>query len=292
MQEDTVVVVLAALQRGHLIAGVVLGEGDGAAGGQVAADEKWADVGGAISLCATRETHYMLAGGIEQVERGVHDGEVAAVGRRQLVVGIEPARKKLLPTDGLHRQHLARREPHRHVTRPADAAGYEAFYGCPVRFGSLRNALHTQPAWCAFALPWANGAATRLSTQLLRREVERLDAGPAIGFSVARSIRRRLPDVALLGQLAASLNLSERTLRRQLAQAGLSYRQLLDEGRKARAFELMAAGQRSLGEIAAAAGFSDARAFTRAFRRWTGHAPTGERGLAASAVHPWVPGLD
>jgi AraC-like DNA-binding protein len=174
--------------------------------------------------------------------------------------------------------------------RPADAAGHEAFYGCPVRFGSLRNALHTQPAWCDFALPWANGTATRLATQLLQRDAERLNAAPAIGFSVERSIRRRLPDVDALAQLAASLNLSERTLRRQLAQAGLSYRQLLDEGRKARAFDLVSAGHRSLGEIAIAAGFSDARAFTRAFRRWTGQSPVAH-GFAASATHPWRPGL-
>lgn len=173
---------------------------------------------------------------------------------------------------------------------PAHAQACEAYFGCPVHFGCLRNALSTHEDWLGFRLPWANVMASRLSVQLLEREAERFKVMPALGFSVERAIRRKLPEIADLAQVAGSLNLSERTLRRQLAQLGLNYRQLLDESRKARAFDLMAAGNRPLAEIAAATGFSDARAFSRAFKRWTGRPPSRVSAYVSEA-HP-VQALD
>lgn len=157
---------------------------------------------------------------------------------------------------------------------PTNADAYEAFFGCPVHFASLRNALITPARWLGFRLPWANVMASRLSVQLLESQAVRLQSMPAVGFSVERAIRRCLPDVADLAQVAASLNLSERTLRRQLAQVGLSYRHLLDLSRKSLALELMSGRRRPVAEVAAATGFSDARAFTRAFKRWTGRPPS------------------
>ena len=165
---------------------------------------------------------------------------------------------------------------------PPQAEAYESFFGCPVQFGCQRNALTTSSHWLASPLPWARVMACSLSLQLLEREAERFSAMPAVGFSVERAIRRHLPQIADLAQVAASLNMSTRTLRRHLAQMGLSYRQLLDESRKARAFDLMTSGQRPISELAAATGFSDPRAFTRAFRRWTGRAPTQVRDVVAA----------
>ncbi|MFM9914502.1 MAG: AraC family transcriptional regulator ligand-binding domain-containing protein [Rhizobacter sp.] len=157
---------------------------------------------------------------------------------------------------------------------PVDATAHEAFYRCPVHFGCLRNTLFTHVDWLGFKLPWANTMAFRLSTQLLERESERLNMMSAVGASVTRAIRRCLPRIADIAQVAASLNVSERTLRRHLAEGGLSFRGLLDESRKSRALDLMAAGHRAIAQIAAESGFADARAFTRAFKRWTGHLPS------------------
>jgi AraC-like DNA-binding protein len=157
---------------------------------------------------------------------------------------------------------------------PENAARYQAFFGCPVHFGCLRNALCTPAAALSLAMPWANAMAFRWSIQLLERESGRLNRVSGVGRTVERAIARQLPRIVLLAEVAASLNVSERTLRRQLADAGLSYRALLDSCRKSRALDLMARGQRSLAQIAAEAGFSDGRAFGRAFKRWTQHSPS------------------
>jgi AraC-like DNA-binding protein len=158
--------------------------------------------------------------------------------------------------------------------RPANAAVYEQFFACPIRFGCERNVLASDLAWLALALPMANTMAYRLSLQLLEREVDRPRTASLLRLAVERAISRALTlDVTLAG-LASSLNLSERSLRRRLAQEGLSFRSMLDEARKARVLALINREGRSLAHIALQTGFSDVRAFSRAVKRWTGHPPS------------------
>jgi AraC-like DNA-binding protein len=56
------------------------------------------------------------------------------------------------------------------------------------------------------------------------------------------------------GAVAARLSMSDRTLRRRLRYEATSYQEVLDD-------------------VALRRGFSDASAFTKAFRRWTGQSP-------------------
>lgn len=166
---------------------------------------------------------------------------------------------------------------------PLNRAAYDSFYGCPIRFGCPRNVLSTSAQQLQMALPWANNMAYSLSSRMLQRESEQLDRMTALGHSVERTVRRSLPHIAALAEVAAALNVSERTLRRQLADAGLSYRTLLDDSRKSRALDLMAGGHRSIAQVAEAVGFVHARAFSRAFLRWTGQTPTSVRKRYAAA---------
>ena len=169
--------------------------------------------------------------------------------------------------------------------RPArsNRARQVSFFGCPVRFGCARNVLSTSAEQLLVDLPWANPMAYNLSSRLLQREFEQLDQMSILGRSVERAVRKSLPRVAALAEVAASMNVSERTLRRQLADAGLSYRMLLDDSRKSRALDLMAGGHRSIAQVAEAVGFAHAQAFARAFLRWTGQTPTAIRNRYAAA---------
>jgi AraC-like DNA-binding protein len=158
--------------------------------------------------------------------------------------------------------------------RPDNAAAYEKYFGCPVYFARSRNVLASELAGLDHPLPMANPMAYRLSRQLLESEFERAVAASPLGMAAERAIRRALPLAMVPADLAGSLNLGERSLRRKLAQEGLSFRGLLDEARKARALELMAGAGRSITDIAKQTGFSDVRAFSRAFKRWTGRPPS------------------
>ena len=87
-------------------------------------------------------------------------------------------------------------------------------------------------------------------------------------------VTQRLHDGAPMGEVAAVLGLTERTLRRRLAAEGVGYQALVDEVRAALACSLL--GGRAtipVAEVAARLGYAEAAPFVRAFRRWTGATP-------------------
>jgi len=149
---------------------------------------------------------------------------------------------------------------------------YERFFGAPVLFSAPRVNL-TYGRAC-MSVPFSQSD-RRLLTILTSHARQRLQALP----------RADLPDRArafiadglvsgdyTLEHVAFRCGMSERTLRRRLTEAGTSYRELVDDVRKERALHLLEAEQ-SISLIAQHLGFSDATAFARAFRRWTGNAP-------------------
>ncbi|MFB8007062.1 AraC family transcriptional regulator [Nocardia sp. NPDC056000] len=74
-------------------------------------------------------------------------------------------------------------------------------------------------------------------------------------------------------EVATALHISTRTLRRQLAAEGHSYRSLVDEVRCTLACELLSATTLPTATIADRLGYSESASFTRAFARWTGQSP-------------------
>jgi AraC-like DNA-binding protein len=81
-----------------------------------------------------------------------------------------------------------------------------------------------------------------------------------------------------LAEMAGMLHLSSpRTLRRRLAEEGVSYRGLLDEVRGQLAQELLADGRLTVEEVAHRLGYAETSSFTHAFWRWTGHGPRAHR---------------
>ena len=73
--------------------------------------------------------------------------------------------------------------------------------------------------------------------------------------------------------LAQFLNLSVRTLHRQLKEEGASLQQLKDSVRQAQAQALLLRTQRPLKQISAEVGFQSEKSFARAFKGWTGQTP-------------------
>jgi len=85
--------------------------------------------------------------------------------------------------------------------------------------------------------------------------------------------------------VAAQLNVSVRTLHRQLKQEGVSLQRLKNEARRERAIELLLQTRKPVKQVAAAVGFDSEKSFARAFREWTGVAPSRFReGVGAERV--------
>ncbi|GEM_PF-1810898 len=81
--------------------------------------------------------------------------------------------------------------------------------------------------------------------------------------------------------LAGLLNLSVRTLHRQLKEEGASLQQLKDEVRCERAKDLLYRSEKPVKQVAAATGFRNEKSFIRAFRAWTGKDTGGVQGSTA-----------
>ncbi|KAF1043567.1 AraC family transcriptional regulator [Xylophilus sp.] len=88
-----------------------------------------------------------------------------------------------------------------------------------------------------------------------------------------RALLREDSAPATAESVAQRLNLSVRTLHRQLKDEGASLQTLKDEARRAQAEALLRHTRRPLKQIAQATGFRNEKSFARAFRGWTGIAP-------------------
>jgi AraC-like DNA-binding protein len=152
---------------------------------------------------------------------------------------------------------------------PADCASHARFFACPVRWGQDEDSVEWPAATVhrALANDPALGAFIEKEAQ---RRLSLLPSG-ALLDEVTDVILHRLPsgDVQLT-TVAGLLGRSPRSLRRELADAGCSYRTLLDGLRKQRAGELAAQGTHSMTQMAQQLGYSELSAFSRARRRWFG----------------------
>ncbi len=157
---------------------------------------------------------------------------------------------------------------------PPDTREHTRVFGLTVRFGAARNGVTFARA--ALALPVAR-ADPALSAILDRHAQELLRRLPPVG-TFSQRVRALLAAElrggnAALEPVAARLRVSTRTLRRRLKDEGTSLTELLDELRRELALGYVDERAMTLDAIAFELGFADARAFRRAFKRWTGRAP-------------------
>jgi AraC-like DNA-binding protein len=80
-----------------------------------------------------------------------------------------------------------------------------------------------------------------------------------------------------MNRIARTLGLSRRSLGRLLQAEGSSYKQIVSESLALVARRHLGERQMTVQETAYEMGFSDASAFHRAFKRWTGRTPSGFR---------------
>lgn len=79
------------------------------------------------------------------------------------------------------------------------------------------------------------------------------------------------------GQIARELGLSQTVLQQRLGERGTGFHELMEETRRELAMGYLRQPELSITEIAFLLGFTDASNFSRAFKRWTGQAPSSVR---------------
>ncbi len=118
----------------------------------------------------------------------------------------------------------------------------------------------------------AEPVANRLVVAQVREQLSRLPKSESLAER-ARRVLEDEPELQGSAELARKLGVSERALRRHLAEAGTSFREQRDDALRCRAIALLERPELSLTEIAERLGFADSASFSRAFARWVGEPP-------------------
>ena len=92
-----------------------------------------------------------------------------------------------------------------------------------------------------------------------------------------------------LEQVAESLDLTPRTLQRQLTTTGLTFRELISRARYIQARELLAHSELMVTGIALDLGYADLPSFSRAFHHWAGISPTAYRSSIKGTLPDLLP---
>jgi AraC-like DNA-binding protein len=171
-------------------------------------------------------------------------------------------------------------EPHYlkavHVTHPAPAyrAEYDRVLRLPVVFDSDKNALLADDA----LLTWRNPNASRYVFGILSAHADELLKHLERSKSTRGRVESLLMPILHTGKanmdtIASNLGLSRQTLLRKLKMEGVTFEKVLDELRHTMALHYLRSRKVSVNETAYLVGFSEPAAFSRAFKRWTGHSP-------------------
>lgn len=148
----------------------------------------------------------------------------------------------------------------------------------PMAYGCTQTRLLvSRPQWRQ-RVDGADRALADMLEDLAARRLRELPAPTDLREQLHDAIREQLVGGApSLEAVARQLGMSKRSLQRRLTEAGGSFRAEVEAVRQTLATLMLEDPNLALSEIAWLLGFSDPRAFTRAFRRWHGQAPSAWR---------------
>lgn len=161
---------------------------------------------------------------------------------------------------------------------PRDTAEHRRVFGAPVYFAQPCNALVVPRELLAQRIGGADGG--RFADLQRRAETRRAQCDG--GSDLLADLRRRVQCALRAGHvsidaIAASMNLSERTLQRRLGEFGVTFNEVVERTRYELSCRYLRHQHLSLTEIGYLLGYSELSAFSRAFRRWAGVSPIAFR---------------
>jgi AraC-like DNA-binding protein len=147
-----------------------------------------------------------------------------------------------------------------------------------LRFDAGCNGLAFAPGTLDLPIPTANEALLRVLDDFAGRLVPAMPEATDLRAQVEHQIRLRFRSGTFDAQgVAQALFLSVRTLQRRLDELGTSFQEICEDVRRTQALKHIADPKLSVSDVAFLLGYSEPRAFLRAFKRWTGTSPQQHR---------------
>ena len=157
---------------------------------------------------------------------------------------------------------------------PAHRAEYERIFRAPITFGAKWNAMLVDGSFLSLKQPpvsrYVFGALSERAEALLKSLGASKTARGKVEALLIPSLHAGNPNIE---RIAAEMGISRQTLYRKLKAEGVTFEVLLDELRHKMAIHYLDGKKASVREAAYLVGFSEASAFSRAFKRWTGASP-------------------
>jgi AraC-like DNA-binding protein len=179
--------------------------------------------------------------------------------------------------NSLYRSRLEGAELQLIYSEPPDSAYYQSLFDIKVIFGAERNQLFLPEHILDTPVKTANVSDHVVFHQQCEGMLRSLTTGEKVTTEVRRLLLQSAGDFFDINQVAARLNMSERSLRRRLNAESVSFRTLFEEVRDLLATEYLAKTDLTVAEIAHLLSYSETANFRRAFMRWNGTTPSEYR---------------
>ncbi|MCJ0761741.1 AraC family transcriptional regulator [Variovorax terrae] len=166
---------------------------------------------------------------------------------------------------------------------PPHRDAYDTMFGTAVQFGAAQAQIRFDARYLRQPLRRDEAALRQMLRRALPLAVLQYRRDRLLVQRVRQLLATQGPQAQNADTLAALLNVSARTLHRQLKEEGASLQQIKDEVRRERAVALLHRTRRPIKQVAQEVGFRNEKSFIRAFRGWTGQAPAAFRRLGGPA---------
>jgi AraC-like DNA-binding protein len=164
---------------------------------------------------------------------------------------------------------------------PANRQPYDDLFRCPIAFGAGRDVFVLPGAVADKLLPTSNHELATTFDAILTRQLAELGRGDLESRCKTWLLGELTSGEPSEEQLARAMGMSTRTLQRKLGERGLSYRSVLEKTRYELALRYLEDPGKTVTDITFLLGFSEQSAFSRAFKRWSGKAPTAHRDIGS-----------
>jgi AraC-like DNA-binding protein len=166
--------------------------------------------------------------------------------------------------------------------QPVEIAAYRSFFGVPLVFDAEESTVVLPVEALSLAVRGRNDKERYTLQNLIQNRLR--PRHPDIVAQVARLLRSHvISGEVSLDEVAKILSLEPWSLHRRLKTHGTTFRRLLSETRYEVAGQLLRGTRMSVTQIGLALGYAETAAFTRAFRRWSGAAPSDWRALGLAS---------
>ncbi|MEH2562396.1 AraC-like DNA-binding protein [Bradyrhizobium sp. AZCC 2289] len=160
---------------------------------------------------------------------------------------------------------------------PVHWRNYERMFNCPVDFDAETMEWHFNADVLGRPCPNANPITAKICQQVCDVVLTEQPGDSDLVRKIRSACLNSPGRFPAAGEIAEKLGLSLRTLHRRLAEEGLSYQTIVDRMRQSVATELLENTHMGIDQVAERVGFADATSFRKAFKKWTGNAPSDFR---------------